>query len=320
MIAFRMITFTNIAVRIIAGTIACAAALILAACIPGPADSQNSPRVEPGQSGTPPLGEDPLRAKLDQFRDNYSRRIVEIQLQNQGKETVIVMGAEVQSTQFEDPIRWAPGFKGTVAEGTAVPAGQTKSLPAPLPKARCSQQSPTASGPTPSVALSLQGQDGAVVLPVTDPFGVLDRNHREMCLEQETARVARLELTPSLEVLPDGETAVMRLAAIPQGGAGSFTIDSIQGTTLLAENPARPWPRDIEVTASGDAREFMLFVQPNRCDAHAIAEDKVGTLIPVHVSINGIRGTLRVPAGSSLRGRLYDFVVSACAQRATADR
>ncbi|MBT2514795.1 hypothetical protein [Arthrobacter sp. ISL-30] len=320
MIAFRMITFTNIALRTIAGTMVCAAALVLVACIPGPPDSQNLPREEPGQSGTPPLGEDPLLAKLDQFRDNYSRRIVEIQLQNQGKDTVIVRGAEVQSTQFEDPIRWAPGSKGTVGEGTAIPAGQTKSLPAPLPKARCSQQSPTAWGTTPSARLSLQGQDSAVVLPVTDPFGVLDRNHGEMCLEQETARVARLELAPSLEVLPGGETAVMRLAAIPQGGAGSFTIESIQGTTLLAEDPARPWPRNIEVTASGDTRELMLFVQPNRCDAHAVAEDKVGTLIPIHVSINGIRGTLRIPADSGLRGRLYDFVVSACAQRAAADQ
>jgi hypothetical protein len=46
-----------------------------------------------------------------------------------------------------------------------------------------------------------------------------------------------------------------------------------------------------------------------------VAEDKVGTLIPLRVSVAGREGVLKVPAGQQLRGRIYDFVTSACGRQ-----
>ncbi len=62
-------------------------------------------------------------------------------------------------------------------------------------------------------------------------------------------------------------------------------------------------------------REVRLGIRPARCDPHAVAEDKVGTLIPLRVTVAGRDGVLKVGAGAQLRGRIYDFITSACGRQ-----
>src|SRR4029453_3614857 len=223
---------------------------------------------------------------------------IEIQLPNDSPEGVTVLSASVRDSRFGQEIHWV-----AQAGGTAIPPGQTKSLPAQLPEPRCPGRATTDS----SVATVLiAGREPALILPAPDPLKVSDLNNREMCLKQSVDRVARLELESSLDVRPDSTGAVMKLRVHTQGGTGSFVIKSVLGTTLLTEDPALPWPTNLVVRASDPDGELALAVQPARCDAHAIAEDKVGTLIPLQVSVDGVQGTIKVAAGTELQGQVYD--------------
>jgi hypothetical protein len=55
-----------------------------------------------------------------------------------------------------------------------------------------------------------------------------------------------------------------------------------------------------------------ITVRPARCDAHAVAEDKVGTLIPLTLNAAGQSGVVKVPASATLRAAIYAFVARAC--------
>jgi hypothetical protein len=57
---------------------------------------------------------------------------------------------------------------------------------------------------------------------------------------------------------------------------------------------------------------LALRVRPARCDPHAVAEDKVGTLLPLTVAVGSREGVLKVAADGQLRAQLYDFVTQAC--------
>ena len=161
--------------------------------------------------------------------------------------------------------------------------------------------------------------------PAADPFGVLARNNSEMCLARAASAVATIALAPDLEVAADGRTAVVRLLMQPRAasggadargaGAGELVIDRVEETTLLAEAAQAPWPRSVTLRAGGPRAEVRLGIRPSRCDPHAVAEDKVGTLLPLLVRVAGREGVLKIDAGDQLRGRIYGFVTKACARQ-----
>ncbi|WP_427007570.1 hypothetical protein [Pseudarthrobacter sp. H2] len=296
----------------------------------------------PGASPPASAAPRPVTAGINQFRDNYSRQIIEIQLTNNTAGPLTVLGAELESPLFPSGISWpAPGG------GIELPPGQPKSLPAPLPAPDCGQ-GPAPAGPaagtaaavtaTPgpadagpggpaTVSLRLAGPEGRTeqqaAVPAPDPYGVLTRNNAEMCLAGAASAVAGFRLEPDLEVSADGRTAVMRLTITPHpagpAGGQTLTVDRIEGTTLLEEDQDEPWPRSVTVSAGGQrpgqATVLRLRIRPARCDPHAVAEDKVGTLLPLRVRAGGREGILKVDAGGLLRGRLYDFVTSACGRQ-----
>jgi hypothetical protein len=264
-----------------------------------------------GATATAP--ELPITAEVNQFRDNYGTQVVSIQLTNTSDAALTVTVARLGSALFADVISWqaSPG-------GIEIPPGQTKSLPAHLPAPVCAPAG--RAEPAPSVAIRTAPAPGTTqeeTVPAADPFGVLTRNNAEMCLAQAAGAVAGFRLDPGLELSADGLTAVVRLLITPRdpGNApdgASMTLAGIEGTPLLAEDAAVPWPRAVPVRAGGDTREFRLGIRPARCDPHAVAEDKVGTLLPLRVTVAGRNGVLKVDAGPLLRGRIYDFVTAAC--------
>jgi hypothetical protein len=265
----------------------------------------------------------PISAKVNQLRDNYSKQIVSIELTNTSDAVQTVLGARLESALFTAAISWQAS-----PAGIELPPGQAKSLPAQLPAPVCQPAGPGQAAP--DVALRVAPDEAGsagptaspasapeIVLPASDPYQVLARNNAEMCLAQAAEAVAVFRLDPGLEVAADGRTAVVRLLIAPRdagagAGAGTLTIARIDGTTLLAEDSAVPWPRDVPVHAGAASSELRLGIRPARCDPHAVAEDKVGTLLPLRVSVGGRDGVLKVDAGQLLRGRIYDFVTAAC--------
>ena len=304
-----------------------AAAAAIAAAVLGAA-AACSP--EGGPAGTTSTATDAVTAEISQFRDNYSKQIIEIQLTNTTSRALTVLAAELTSPLFAAPITW-PARTG----GIELPPGQAKSLPAQLPAPECGSPSPASTGPATAsgnavVALRLAVPQGSVpqgtappqaVAPAADPFGVLARNNSEMCLARAASAVAAIALVPDLEVAADGRTAVVRLLVQPRAasgggaGAGELVIDRVEETTLLAEAPQAPWPRSVTLSAGGPPAEVRLGIRPSRCDPHAVAEDKVGTLLPLRVRVAGREGVVKIDAGSQLRGRIYDFVTKACGRQ-----
>ena len=61
--------------------------------------------------------------------------------------------------------------------------------------------------------------------------------------------------------------------------------------------------------------ELRLGIRPARCDPHAVAEDKVGTLLPLQVRVAGRQGVLKIDSGDKLRIRIYEFVTTACGRQ-----
>lgn len=100
----------------------------------------------------------------------------------------------------------------------------------------------------------------------------------------------------------------------PEGGAGRLEILSMGSTTLL--QPADPRTAErlpegyaVDRTVAGpDPADLTLTVVPGRCDAHAIAEDKQGTLFPVLVSLDGEEGLVTVAAPDEVRAAPCEFV------------
>ncbi|MBT2551825.1 hypothetical protein J7I89_02000 [Arthrobacter sp. ISL-5] len=270
---------------------------------------------------------------VNQFRDNYGKQIIEIQLTNNSADTVTVHAASITTPLFAAGIAWRAS-----PDGTQIPPGQAKSLPAQLTAANCGTGTgttgPMAPGPgnpgteaqgVASVTVRLTPNGAQESLPATDPFGVLVRNNTEQCLARDAGAVANIALEPELTVPGDARRAVLRLSIRPsastlpaqQGGgsgAGRLVIERIDGTPLLAEDPARPWPLNLAVEAGGPAQVIELGIRPARCDPHAVAEDKVGTVIPLRVAVGARTGILKVAADRDLRGRILDFVTAACAR------
>ncbi|MDQ0863445.1 hypothetical protein [Arthrobacter globiformis] len=270
----------------------------------------------------------PVTVEVNQSRDQYGKQAIQLLLTNVSGRPMTVAAAQLASPLFRGRILWEP-----TGGGLELPPGQPKSLPARLPAPVCGPEQSaarqsatgqsTAQQPVASVRYSQAGQAGVrEVAPVAvDPFGVLERNNMELCLAAEAAAVADIVLDRRLDVAPDSRTAVVRLVITPKetGGAGpgegSMIIASIAGTTLIAEPAESPWPRNIRIVRGAPHTELRLRIRPARCDPHAVAEDKVGTLLPLNVSVGRREGQLKIAAGPALRGQVYDFVTSACAQR-----
>ncbi|MFE4837641.1 hypothetical protein ACFRAU_23530 [Arthrobacter sp. NPDC056691] len=288
---------------ILAATSLAAAVPALAAC--------TAP--EPQQSAEPL----PITVEVDQSRDQYGKQAIQLLLTNVSGGSLTVAAAQLRSPLFQGDIRWEPA-----GGGLELPPGQPKSLPARLPAPVCGQGQPGTQQPVATVRYSEPGHAGLreVARAAVDPFGVLERNNLELCLAAEAAAVADIVLDRSLEVAPDSRTAVVRLVITPKAAAGAgrdtrtMTIAGIGGTTLIAEPAEEPWPRNVRIAQGAPRFELRLRIRPARCDPHAIAEDKVGTLLPLRVSVGGREGQVKIAAGTVLRGQIYDFVAAACAQ------
>ncbi|WP_309108295.1 hypothetical protein [Arthrobacter sp.] len=317
-----------------ASAVALAMLVTLVSCSPGPGPEGSPNPVSASSSGsasTAISGLPAISAQINQFRDNYAHQIIEIQLTNNTPEPVTVLDASLHSGLFSAAIIW-----NSDAGGIELPARQTKSLPAKLSEATCTRAADATGGPTnvPSDKLMLRittqpAVAGQATLEPVDPHGVLTRNNMEQCVSKAAEDIAEFRPVPELDAAGKGGTAVVRIRILPKlppqegsrstQGAGEppreprvLTIEKIDGTPLIAEEPSQPWPRDLEVREGGPASELRLVIRPARCDPHAVAEDKVGTLFPLRITVAGQQGVFKVDAGAGLRGRIHDFVISTC--------
>jgi len=250
-----------------------------------------------------------ITASVFQNRFDYSLRVLEIKVHNGTDAPITVTRAAFESTRFAEPAVWD--------RPQEVPAGAARDLKVQLPDPVCDGADPVDSV-TLEVALA-DGTTGTLTVTPSDEQGRVDTINEEDCLGVSVAAVATITPPAALEWTPGAHAPVpLDLAITPTGGDGTVTVHAAKGTVLLGltdETGAAITVLPVErvVDASAPASSIRLLLVPNRCDPHAVEEDKRGTFFPLDVETgDGRSGTVYIAVSDEVRRSLYEFYADYC--------
>jgi len=284
--------------RVGVALLACATLLLIPGCAPT-------------RSADLPEG---VTVSVYQSRSGLAERRLQVSVHNESGVDLEIDGLVFESEQFVEPAVWAK-------DSTTIAAGRTVSLPVALPRARCGVDVPEA---TATIDFRLpDGASGSARLPAVDSFERMPRLAAEDCLARSAARLATItaETLPRVETVAGTLVARLDLRVEPKDAEeqdGALVIDEALGTVLLSlADPAdgsRTTRQPVALTVDGRSptSAVSLTLVPARCDPHAIAEDKRGTVFPLRVSVAGTSGTVYVAADNAVKTALFDFVRAAC--------
>ena len=254
----------------------------------------------------PPQG---VKVSIYQPRSDISMNRIAIKFQNDSAEPLTITAASLISNFFASEFVWSRGRTATVSPGFAIDL-------------RVGIQSVDSCGEGRSASTvrfnwSIGDVSGTSVITPEDTFGILDSLHGNGCFiaaVNKASSITAVSLTPPSQKLAP---ATLLISIAPTGEEGKLTINSIGSTTLLSPADSKGISTallnlDVVINAKGPFKINVPIV-PNRCDAHGIAEDKIGTRIPLHVTLaDGTVGRLVLPASNQLRAAMYSFYTSYC--------
>ena len=253
---------------------------------------------------------DDISVSVYQSRSDASAGLIDVRIVNGSSDPLVLIEARLETTQYAEPATWS--------RGTTLRAGATVDLRLELPTPVC----PTPTDAEPLVTLAFEtpdGREGMARFVADDPIGTLTKLSEQDCIAFEVGRVAVVEPASTLEWAPgEGEPALLDITVTPTGSAGTLEIMRANQTVLLAladeaGGVVTSAPLDIRVTAGSAPAVLPLRLVPNRCDPHAVAEDKRGTFFPLEVRTSGgANGVLYVPVSDEVRGQIYEFVGDYC--------
>ena len=250
-----------------------------------------------------------LSVKVYQLRSDYAIRGAQIEITNRSKLDLQITSATFGSAWFtktvSSPSAPNPLLAKTTTDFRIVLAG-----------GRCD-----AAKAAPVVHLRFTRPDGtsgtATVTP-TIPFQSISVVHGQDCSQQEFEKVAKISLAPALRFDPptaaDGKrAALLDLTFTPTGAAGSVTLHSTEDTTLLAQREGPLRTENLTLTAASAPTTVTLDFVPEGCLQHRVAEDKIGTLIPLRVDAGPYRDALfSVAVSPAVKAALLDWVGVYC--------
>jgi hypothetical protein len=282
-------------IRLLALIAALAAApLALAAC------------TAPAPASTPSVAPAGLAVAIQQGRlDVVGHRLV-VRFENTGDDPLTIVGFVVETPSLEPGLERTKPFELTPGDAIAIRLD--------LPASRCDAE------PGPVVvrfdARTASGSDQTDELVADDPFDTIARVNAADCLAESVADVAAIVMPEHLRSTGAGadRRAFIDVAIEPvASGDASMHIARVYGTTLLNAEDGIDWTLGLDV-AAGEARSVIsLPVRPARCDAHAIADDKRGTILPFEIeTADGRAGRLDVPASDGLKAELYAYYGERC--------
>lgn len=267
--------------------LAAAASLVLAACVPVAA---------------PPPSVRGVAVRLLQYRSDIAPHRVQLEVVNGSPSSLVVTRARLVGSRYRAAPSWSDR---TPAE---IPAGATVDLPAAVGTATCG------STPRPRAELTLaaEGRTATVVVPVADSHATLAALHDGDCFAQRAARVARIvfrSIAPA-----GGRTAAITLDVRPgRDAATGLEIVRVLPTTLLSPTRSRTeW--DLGRRTGTGRGTIVLEAVPTRCDLHAIAEDKLGSVLPALLRLSdGSSGLVQVVAPPDVKNAVTRWVSDTCA-------
>jgi|GEM_PF-1012332 len=274
------------------------------------------------------LDEVQVSAEVYRTRSDPARGGIQLTVHNQGSTTLTIVSARLASPVLASPV--------VRDRRTVVAPGQSRDLAMTLGSASC-----PAEPVSPHGVLEVVLVDGTVVelkLPTTDRLGQWAAWVRQECFSAAVRE--RLELSIAREPSLDGNGTIgLVLNVEGRTGAEHVTITGVRGTVLLSLVADERDASRVDGVAAGDpiARRSLdvvldeglsasipITVAPTRCDPHALADDKQGTLIPVDVVLasegdaslpsaeSTTSGIVIVAADPSTKAALYEAIATAC--------
>lgn len=275
---------------------------MLAAC------STGAPSTDAESSAAPAEEVDGLRVEVRQGRFDVPDGVLVVSFANDGDESVTVTRTEVRSPALELGMERTRPFD--------LGPGDRLDVRMPLTPSVCDARPDTV------VAVELRGGahgDGAAVpalLVPSDPYDTMTRIADRDCLAQSAAAAAAIVLPERLRVSGAGTDAraVIDVRVEPAAsGDASIEIDRVLGTTLIGSESGGAWPVGLEFAAGDAPATIELPVRPARCDAHAIADDKRGTILPFELATSdGRAGAIEFASGDALKADLYAYYAERC--------
>lgn len=247
---------------------------------------------------------DGLTTYVDQIRDLRATRDVFVQLVNETGHEITVSRAEIISDAFED-VTWT-GEKSFSRDAA---------LDFEMPRTRCPD------GLDVDVRLTYRidgGEELVSTTTATDRYGAIGTLVARDCARHTLEEAADVELGEH-RVEGRGRRSVFRLPVTltPTGDRAGVAFRGFGDTVLFevaAPAPRVGTARPVPLGADDPAVTVTLGLVPARCDPHALAEDKVGTLVPVHVRAPGLdrEASYDLPIDERTRGDLKAFWAAHC--------
>jgi len=252
-----------------------------------------------------------ITAELRQGRFDVEARQLVVHVENGSASPVDVDGLVVTAPVFAAPLEHDGSFDLSAGEGIDIRID--------LPDPQCG----TGKGePTVELRGSTADEPFTGSVAPTDPFGTLARIGATDCLTAAVDAVASIVLPEHLRTTGSGaeQRAWIDVLVTPEpSGEASFVIDLVHGTTLLSAEDGPEWPIALDVAAGGEPITVALAVRPARCDAHAIADDKRGTILPFEITTSdGLTGRIDRSSGDALQAELYAYITERCGLGVTA--
>ncbi len=254
-----------------------------------------------------------LKVAVFQLRSDYAVRGAQIEITNPS-------GVDLQVTSATFGSNWFATTVSSPSAPTRLSALSTIDFRVALAAPLCA-----ASKAAPVVHVKYTSPDGsrgeATVTP-TIPFDSISLVHAQDCSRAEFEKVATISVAPTLRFAPaeaggtgvgSSRAALVDVTFTPTGEAGSVTLQSTEDTTLLAQREGTIRTIGLTLTATSAPTTVTLDYVPASCLAHRVAEDKIGTLIPMRVDAGPYHDALFLaPVPASLKGALLDWVGVYC--------
>lgn len=234
---------------------------------------------------------------------------LQLQVVNAGRDPVTVTRATLESSEFATPLEW------TKAAGSTVAPGRRLDLAVDLAPVACDGAEAESPRTVELDVVDASGHAATVRVAPDDAFGQVARLVAESCFAEELAAIAELRISGLEPPADPAAPAIVVVDVSPGGADGRYRVEALRGTTLLSPADASGAGRDevaVGAVIDASAGSVRLPVVPARCDAHAVSEDKQGTILPLHVSAGEREGRLLLAAPDAVRTALYAYVARAC--------
>jgi len=249
-----------------------------------------------------------VSVRLVQQRSDVALHQAQVEITNGAEAMLSVEALSVIDSRFE-------ADAGRVLQRTSVIApGSTVGIRIQLPGPACDEPDDGAS--TVEFSWRIDDRAGVARADLPDALDFLPAMHARECVAEALADAATVSFT-HFAAGAGGGVGIITLAALPTG-AGGATIDALRPTNLLGFGdagtaPDAALPLQIQL-ATGDAapREIAIVLEPFRCDAHAVQEDKRGTIFTVDVTVGGEAGQIELAASPDMRAEILGAVAEYC--------